>query len=253
MPPDFEDPLAEKLFDAARRERPSPAARERTARVVGSRARVRRKGAVKLAWAGGLAALAAGAALVAWPREVPTEGISAERVEGGVGREVAPRAARESGETPLREAAARAEASTLRAQPAASASVARSAAPPVAPVGTAPSSAPPTAAPKPPFLTQSEEFALVDRARELTVAGSPAHALAELDRYDRTPSARGLAAEATLLRIEALAATGRSAEAARLAERFVAQHPNSPLTDRARSFVARPSASPASSTQGTER
>lgn len=244
MQPDFADPLAEKLFEAARRERPHPQARARAAAALGSRARARRSSAAKLAWAGGIAALAAGAAIAAWPRDAAVPGISAEHVAGALGRGVGrDEAARADELTRSREAASLAEASAGDPQPAASARGARSAAPSVAPAVTAS---------KPRFLTQSEEFALVDRARELLAAGSARAALTELDHYDRAPSARGLGAEATLLRMEALAATGRHAEASVIAERFVGQHPNSPLTDRARGFVTQRSVSPApASSTGT--
>jgi len=46
-----------------------------------------------------------------------------------------------------------------------------------------------------------------------------------------------LRAEATLLRIQALARAGNAQAASTLAQRFVEQNPDSPLVDRARSFI----------------
>jgi hypothetical protein len=46
-----------------------------------------------------------------------------------------------------------------------------------------------------------------------------------------------LTAEATLLRIEVLAALGRKPAASELAQRFVRSNPNHALSDRARSFI----------------
>lgn len=58
-------------------------------------------------------------------------------------------------------------------------------------------------------------------------------ALAVLDRYG-TLGGTDLSDEAALLRIEALAAQGRGAEAAEQARRFTEEHPDSPLAERAR-------------------
>ena len=56
-------------------------------------------------------------------------------------------------------------------------------------------------------------------------------------RLQARSGAGELGAEASLLRIEALAASGRRDEAARLARKFAVDHPNSPLIDRALAFV----------------
>jgi len=232
MPPDFEDPLAEKLFDAARRERPH--ARVRTRVAVALDGRRRSFSGSRLAWLAGMAAVVAGTVVGLLVRRAPLPGISAEVVSAEVdrGSNVAPR-----GEAlnPPRGSAER---------PSAAATIAVSAAPARSVHSTAPAKAR--------KATQVEEFQLVDRARELLASGATASALAALDLYDRTPSDRSLGSEAALLRIEALAQSGRSSEAATLAERFLAQHPNSPLTDRVRSFAARPAPPADSRSPGIE-
>jgi outer membrane protein assembly factor BamD (BamD/ComL family) len=64
----------------------------------------------------------------------------------------------------------------------------------------------------------------------------PDRALELLDAYQRSRGSQ-LWAEAQLLRMEALSRAGKSEQASRLAEDFVASHPGNPLIDRARVFV----------------
>ncbi len=222
-----EDPLAERLFDAARRERPRAAARTRTAQAVSARRSVWSFSWPKLAVAASLALLS-GLVVTLRRESAPAPSISAElpllgpsRSEDQASRTRAPNRAPASAAVP----------------PSASAAM------PVGPV--------PTASVKPRPITQQEELAVLDRARELLATGDAASALAALERYERTPSARSLGAEAALLRIQALAANGRTTEASALAQRFVTRYPNSPLVDRARSFAGRAEA-PDASTPGTE-
>jgi hypothetical protein len=82
-------------------------------------------------------------------------------------------------------------------------------------------------------MTLLEEIDLIKRARGALRSGHPAHALELLERR----ASRGLAAEATLLRIETYAALGRHGEASELASRFVRENPSSALGDRAKSFI----------------
>jgi hypothetical protein len=93
---------------------------------------------------------------------------------------------------------------------------------------------PPTAVPR---ATFAEQLALLKRARASLRSGRGQDALSLLD--SRRESLRGgdLEAEARLLRIEALAATGRSAEARIEARRFIGDYPNSPLVNRASGFA----------------
>ena len=88
-----------------------------------------------------------------------------------------------------------------------------------------------------------QELASLQRVRAALGRGDASAALAELDRFGRSVGWRQLAVEARLLRIEALARAGRADEARNLARRFVKQHPNNPLVDRARTFAAPPAAS----------
>ncbi len=86
-----------------------------------------------------------------------------------------------------------------------------------------------------------QELASVQRARAALGRGDAPAALAELDRFGHSVGWRHLAVEAKLLRIESLARAGRADEARDLARRFVRQHPDNPLVDRARTFGAPPS------------
>ena len=93
-------------------------------------------------------------------------------------------------------------------------------------------------------LGLSEELALLKEARFALRAGEPTRALEVLDRQTRARAADGLHAEATLLRIEALDALGRRAEASQLAARFVRENPFNALADRAKSFIGASGAAP---------
>jgi hypothetical protein len=77
-----------------------------------------------------------------------------------------------------------------------------------------------------------DQIALVDAARASLAAGAPDRALELLRQYQTKYPAGSFRPEAAALRIEALAALGRTAEARSLAERFVAEHRGSPLADR---------------------
>jgi hypothetical protein len=90
---------------------------------------------------------------------------------------------------------------------------------------------------KPSRSTFAEQLEILKRARSALRAGDSREALVVLDRHDDALRGGGLEAEARLLRIEALAASGRSAEARDLARRFIVDYPNSPLAARARRFA----------------
>ena len=83
----------------------------------------------------------------------------------------------------------------------------------------------------------SDELGALKRASSALNAGDTRGALAALDQYDHVLKGTKMRAEATLLRIETLARAGQAGAASELAQRFVAQNPESPLVDRARSFV----------------
>jgi len=82
-----------------------------------------------------------------------------------------------------------------------------------------------------------QEIALLDRARESLLAGDPRRTIALLDAYERARVGTSLAAEATLLRIEALLGSGEQARAASLASEFLRSHPESPVADRMRAII----------------
>jgi hypothetical protein len=204
-----EDAFAEQLFEAARRERPPAGARRRALQKASRKPRAFRLER----WF--LVAAALGAAWVVLVRvravEPAEPAISAEPVPAAPG--------------PVEALQQRAPLSTVSAvpEPPSSAHV-----PPRAP------------APKPRVVTLEEELALLDRARQTLLQGDTAGALQSLAHYDKVATERRLGAEATLLRIQVLAAAGRSAEASERASAFVRQHPNSPLAERAQSFIATP-------------
>ena len=93
---------------------------------------------------------------------------------------------------------------------------------------------PTSSAQSPPTL--SDEVGMLDRARSELREKGPQRALELLDDYDRRAGSH-LRDEATLLRIEALARSGREDEASKLAERFIASKPSSTLADRARGYL----------------
>jgi hypothetical protein len=95
-------------------------------------------------------------------------------------------------------------------------------------------------APKPAGALSDElaqELASVDQARSALRSGNAPAALELVSRYERSYKRPRFAPEASALRIEALIALGRRAEAARLARVFMANHPGHPLTVRLRGFL----------------
>jgi|RhiMethySRZTD1v2_1073278.scaffolds.fasta_scaffold131261_2 hypothetical protein len=105
--------------------------------------------------------------------------------------------------------------------------------PPRPPVSAraAPSATPPRA------LSLPEEVALLDRARAALAAGDAKRALEILDEHGRVPGGAMLAAEAGLLRIQALSRAGQAQKAAQEARRFIDANPGSTLAERARAFA----------------
>jgi hypothetical protein len=218
MTPDPLDRWAESLFENAARERPSAEVRqralERSLAVSGNDSRV--------AFALGAVALlaAAGVAFVVLP-------LGPDAEEASILPEQARSAARRAPSV----------ASSNQGLPAPTAEQ-----PVVPPAPNALPSAPAKsrslqAATVPSTLEQ--ELALLERARARLSAGDSAAALSELDRYAGQRGGR-LVAEATLLRLQALTRAGRAAEASRIARKFVADNPNDPLAERARSFIQAP-------------
>jgi hypothetical protein len=208
-----DDPLdteMARLLAACRDERPSETVRRRALKQAESAAQ-RRSGSV-----GGALLLVAASMILAvglstWRSSAPN--IGAERLAASAPHHV--------------EAVVTTKPEVV-AQPSATAA-------PTAPTPK-PSSKPQPAKVSP--LTLEEETQALERARTAIHAGDPGSALSELDAYQKAARGGALALEATLLRIQALAAAGRTGEASELARRFIALNPNSPLVDRARRYLA---------------
>jgi len=228
-----DDGLAQQLFEAARRELPEGGVKRHALRAASAPKRSLPKqrwllAALALGAAGGLFVLGRGfeSGNSAEPGEAAGSAIRAEPIQA-LSRSV--ESASRSGEVvPRRKDAMK---------PAVSAPVT------VLPAPSATNSA----APKLPPASLQEELALLDAARQALLSGDTKAARARLAQYDKQATRRHLGAEATLLRVQILAADGRAAEASALASEFVAKYPNSPLVDRAKSFVQK---SPRGSIQG---
>jgi hypothetical protein len=87
--------------------------------------------------------------------------------------------------------------------------------------------------------TLSNELAALKQIRQALRNGDGPAALALLDRHAAGEYGSSLALEASVLRVEALDAVGRRAEAEALARRFVRDNPDSPLAERAQRFIDR--------------
>lgn len=206
------DREARRLFDAARRELPSKAARERTLSAFAVVPRERRKRVQRWLVLGALAAcLSAGLWLARRPAAETAFGIAPER--------------------PALEPSRTGAASVARPPPVSSSEELSS------PPAPSPSVAAKRATPAPSGSVGLErELELLDDARNSLASGNAAQALALLDRHQALRG-KSLNAEATLLRIQALASAGRGEAAAALASSFIASNPNSLLADRARGFI----------------
>jgi hypothetical protein len=84
------------------------------------------------------------------------------------------------------------------------------------------------------------EIALIDDARKSIAAGDGASALIALDQYAVECRGGALALEATVLRIEAVAATGDRDRAAVLAQKFLNDHPGTAYEARVRRHLPNP-------------
>jgi len=83
-----------------------------------------------------------------------------------------------------------------------------------------------------------EELGALDHARVSLAGGDARRALDELDGYDRRFPGGRLQLEAEVLRIDALAKTGRKDLARQHAQEFLRRHPNSVLATRVRAHLA---------------
>jgi hypothetical protein len=215
------DELEARLLASARGEHASNRAREQTlARMLQKRRQSRRffRPAALVA----VLAAAVGVSLFAYVTQQP-EPISAERLPPGTTPSATAALVREPlvPLTPMPDLPRVPERSASRTPPSAASQPAR-------PRSNAAS----------PSL-EEETRALQTVQAELR-AGRAQQALTALDDYERATRNGRLAAEARILRIQALAASGRAGEASKLAELFLAAYPNSPLGDRARKYLVAP-------------
>lgn len=224
---ELSDNLAREVLASARRDRPATAARERAlaaglgalgpvppaARGESSGTDAPGTGAAKVGVLKWIAA-AAGAAIVAGA--IVTLRPSAEHAE--VPAATPPVQSTDTPTSASTESTPTSASTESTSAPGAIEESAPSAAPP--PLPNAPRKAAP--APAAPGDALGEEIALVDAARGALNAGDPAKALARLDAYDRDHENGSLKLEASVLRVEALARSGRRAEADRLGRSVLA-------------------------------
>ncbi len=90
-----------------------------------------------------------------------------------------------------------------------------------------------------PAASLGDEIAVLDRARAALRDGDPSTALRLVDEHDARFHGDTFALEASVLRIDALDALGRAAAALALADRFLAAHPNTPMSQHVRSVADR--------------
>ena len=227
---------AEDLFAACRSEQPSGELARRIAALAvhgGAHSQVRpsvrrSSHASPVRWLMAALVLSLGVAAAWLSLRAPAAlvAISAEQRPADVAR-VAPPVASSSAPTALEGEAPEPVAPAPIKSPARSKP--RSPAPTAAPPAALP---PEPAAPKPSLAQDLQELMLI---RSTLRAGNGVRALELLDQRARTGGE--LEAEATLLRIEALASVGRRTEASKLARDFVQKNPNSALADRAKAFA----------------
>jgi hypothetical protein len=132
--------------------------------------------------------------------------------------------------------------STLRAEPMSMAIPSASASAAAAPMASLSAQRDPRPVLAPsvrPRPSLADETAVIERIRREIQRGNHAHAMELLERYERGGVRNRMSPEATLLRVEALARTGRTSEASKLAQSFILQNPGNPLIDRARAILAR--------------
>lgn len=82
-----------------------------------------------------------------------------------------------------------------------------------------------------------QELGAIEQARRAFLAHDYTQALRLLDEYTRKFPKRQLGSEATVLRIEALAARGDRDTASRIGHDFLQNHPNGPYAQRVRSVI----------------
>jgi hypothetical protein len=89
-----------------------------------------------------------------------------------------------------------------------------------------------------PGASLADELRLIEEARSATARHEHALALRLLDAYAQRFPKQSLRSEATLLRIESLAASGATDAARQLGRTFLTRHPNGPYARRVRSLLS---------------
>jgi hypothetical protein len=84
------------------------------------------------------------------------------------------------------------------------------------------------------------QIAAIDRARSDLASGDAPGCLRDLDAYARDFPHGTFAQEATVLRIQALIASGNKAKAQALGDRFLRANPNGPYARRIRALLSNP-------------
>ena len=88
-----------------------------------------------------------------------------------------------------------------------------------------------------PHASMGDELMYLDAAREALARSDPAAALQAIDAYHERVARPRFEEEATVLRIDALVASGRSDSARGLGERYLALHPESAYAQHMRSIL----------------
>src|SRR5690606_13695985 len=83
------------------------------------------------------------------------------------------------------------------------------------------------------------ELGVLEQARAHLTGGNPSAALQVLARYGERHPRGNMRLEAEVLKVEALAASGRTQEAARLADRLLVRYPKSVVASRLRRFASK--------------
>jgi hypothetical protein len=181
---------------------------------------------------------AAGERLAGAPVAAPTAAAptAAAPMAAAHGQAAPPAASSSLAPAPASPAPASGTASRARpSSPSSSASSGDPGAAPTAPMAASGSSEPAPAA----AASLASELAALKQIRQALRNHDGRAALSLLDRYDTGIYGASLSLEARVLRVEALDASGRAAEAEALARRFVRENPDSPLAERAQRFIDR--------------
>ncbi len=234
-------PLERRALEATAQEQPSPDERDRMARALGvSAAAIGAASGAAVAKTTVLASKAATGASVGATATLPwiTAGVISLALVGTI-------VGTQAWKTPVRSSRSPAPAATASAPKPAAA---------VEPAAAAPLAMTEPAAPTPALLRPElaattsgrrartasmpldlrEQNALVDAARDAVSLRAANRALAVLRRYQDKYPGGIFRPEAAALKIEALAQLGRDAEVRVLANRFVAEYGDGPLTERVR-------------------